>query len=85
MEISDTADVYKNLYSELEEYEKRGIRMSVDGYQASPLQIVKAHMVCEQGSYMRDYILDPQGYIESLAFVGVDKEYDYNDKNKNYN
>lgn len=82
MEISDTADVYKSLYSELEDYEKRGISMSVDGSPASPLQIVQAHMIHEQGSYMRDYILDPQGYIESLAFVGLNKEYNYNDKKR---
>ncbi len=77
MEISDTTDVYKSLYSELEDYEKRGISMSVDGYPASPLQIVQAHMIHEQGSYMRDYVLDPQGYIESLAFVELNQNYHY--------
>ncbi len=77
MEISDTTDVYKSLYSELEDYEKRGISMSVDGYPASPLQIVQAHMIHEQGNYMRDYVLDPQGYIESLAFVGLHEDYPY--------
>ena len=36
---------YTELYMELEKYEKRGIDMLLDGYQASPLQIVTAHMV----------------------------------------
>ncbi len=80
MEISNTTDVYKSLYSELEDYEKRGISMSVDGYPASPLQIVQAHMICEEGSYMRDYVLDPQGYIESLEFVGLNQNYHYLNK-----
>ena len=35
---------YTELYMELEKYEKRGIDMLLDGYQASPLQIVTAHM-----------------------------------------
>ena len=34
---------YTELYMELEKYEKRGIDMLLDGYQASPLQIVTAH------------------------------------------
>ena len=38
---------YTELYMELEKYEKRGIDMLLDGYQASPLQIVTAHMVKE--------------------------------------
>ena len=33
---------YTELYMELEKYEKRGIDMLLDGYQASPLQIVTA-------------------------------------------
>ena len=71
MEIGESAYKYKELYTELENYEKNGIRMQVDGFKASPLQIVTAHMVREEGSYMRDYILDQKGYIESLAFVNV--------------
>ena len=41
----------------------------MDGFPASPMQIVAAHMTREEGSYMRDYILDTEGYIESLSFV----------------
>ena len=28
-------------------------------------------MTREEGSYMRDYILDTEGYIESLSFVNI--------------
>ena len=52
---------YTELYMELEKYEKRGIDMLLDGYQASPLQIVTAHMVKEAGTYMRDYTMNTFG------------------------
>ena len=35
------------------------------------MQIVTAHMIKEEGTYMRDYVIDPQGRIESLAFTNV--------------
>ena len=69
MEINEKA--YQKLYEELEQYENKGIYVSMDGSPASPMQIVAAHMVKEEGSYMRDYILNTDGYIESLAFVNV--------------
>lgn len=72
METEDTAYVYKDLYAELENFEKNGVPMLIDGCKASPLQIVTAHMICEEGCYMRDYILDLKGDIESLTFVNVE-------------
>lgn len=63
--------IYRELYAELERYEKRGIDMLLDGYQASPLQIVTAYMAKEEGTYMRDYVMNQEGYIESLAFTNV--------------
>lgn len=62
---------YRDLYNEMENYEKHGVNMILDGSQASPMQIVAAHMAREQGCYMRDYIIDPNGYIESLVFVNI--------------
>ena len=56
---------------ELEKYENKGVYISMDGFPASPMQIVAAHMTREEGSYMRDYILDTEGYIESLSFVNI--------------
>ena len=60
---------YTELYMELEKYEKRGIDMLLDGYQASPLQIVTAHMVKEAGTYMRDYTMSGDGNIELLDLL----------------
>ena len=71
MEIGETAYRYRDLYTELENYERNGVCMLIDGSKASPLQIVTAHMVREEGCYMRDYILDTEGYIESLTFVNI--------------
>ncbi|MGC4018786.1 MAG: hypothetical protein QM793_05875 [Muricomes sp.] len=69
MGIGETA--YRDLYTELENYERSGISMQIDGGKASPLQIVTAHMIREEGCYMRDYILDREGYIQSLTFVNI--------------
>ncbi len=66
-------EVYRELYAELERYEKKGVDIMIDGYQASPMQIVTAHMIKEEGTYMRDYVIDPQGRIESLAFTNVNE------------
>lgn len=65
--------IYQTLFKELENYEHKGVYMSMDGIPASPLQIVAAHMTKEEGSYMRDYILDPEGYIESLSFISLNR------------
>ncbi len=69
--------VYRELYAELENYENKGIGITIDGYQASPLQIVTAYMTREEGAYMRDYVMDMEGNIESLAFTDIHA--DYND------
>lgn len=71
MEIGETAYKYRDLYVELENYEKSGVPMHLEGSPASPLQIVTAHMIKEEGCYMRDYVLNEKGYIESLIFVNI--------------
>ena len=47
---------YQDLFTELTNYERSGVRMQMNGFPASPLQIVSAHMVREERNYMRDYI-----------------------------
>ena len=63
--------VYRELYAELERYERKGVDMLLDGYQASPLQIVTAYMAKEEGTYMRDYDIDRDGCIEALRFTDI--------------
>ena len=65
--------VYKELYAELERYERKGVDILIDGYQASPLQIVTAYMAKEEGTYMRDYMINPEGNIEALAFTNINE------------
>ena len=71
MKSDETA--YQELFKELETYENKGIYISMDGIPASPMQIVTAHMAREEGSYMRDYILDTEGFIESLSFIDINR------------
>lgn len=63
--------VYRELFAELENYEQKGVDISIDGYPASPLQIVTAYMTKEEGTYMRDYILSRDGNIEALSFTDI--------------
>ncbi len=62
---------YKDLYAELEEYENSGVRMRLNNYLASPMQIVTAHMVREDSSYMRDYVWDERGHVRELTFYNI--------------
>lgn len=64
---------YKTLYEELEQYEENGIEIMMDGDPATPLQIVTAYMTKEEGTYMRDYEISPEGNIESLSFTYINE------------
>ena len=74
---------YQDLFTELTNYERSGVRMQMNGFPASPLQIVSAHMVREESNYMRDYILDEQGMIRELDFnsIGTD-HHRWNEKSR---
>lgn len=69
MKMDET--VYRDMFAELEKYEKRGIDISLDGYHASALQIVTAHMTKEEGTYMRDYDIGRDGCIAALRFTDI--------------
>ncbi len=64
---------YRDMFTELEKYEKRGINILLDGYHASALQIVTAHMIKEEGTYMRDYVISHDGSIEELGFTDINE------------
>ena len=65
---------YQELFSELTEYEKSGIRMHMDGRLASPMQIVSAHLIRETNHYMRDYVMDENGKLKELDFYEVEEK-----------
>ena len=66
-------DTYKLLFAELEKYENCGVSMTLNNNPASPMQIVTAHMVREDPTYMRDYVWDEKGHVKQLAFHDIIK------------
>lgn len=73
MEMNEGNDKsYQELFAELTRYERSGVPLQINGFPASPLQIVSAHMVREDNVYMRDYIMDENGMIQELDFYKVD-------------
>lgn len=68
-----SSNQYQELFEELSEYEQSGIQINMDGRPASPLQIVNAHMVREESTYMRDYVLDDDGHLKELSFHNLEK------------
>lgn len=64
-------NLYKNLFAELEKYEKSGVSMKLNNNPASPMQIVTAHMVKEEQAYMRDYVWDEKGHVKELTFHDI--------------
>ena len=64
---------YQELFRELSKYERSGVQINMDGRPASPLQIMNAHMVKEESTYMRDYILDDEGHLKELRFHDLNK------------
>lgn len=64
--------VYKKetsaLRSELEAYRKQGVNLWLDGQPGTPKSIAKAHMIAEEGTYMRDYVKDDSGELADLHF-----------------
>lgn len=60
-----------DLFTELSDFERNGVDISLDGWPASPMQIVKAHIMRENIVYMRDYIMNEKGDIEGISFQNV--------------
>ena len=62
----------RDMFMELTKYAKQKINLGIDGIPASPMQIVQAHLMCEDMVYMRDYELDEDGDIKALWFDKVE-------------
>lgn len=64
----------EEMYTELEDYERKGICILIDGDHVSPMQVVKAHMVKDgSASYMRDYEIDAEGRIQQISFTNINR------------
>ncbi len=69
--MGDEVDLQK-MFRELTGYEKNHVDLRIDGIPASPMQIVKAHGICEESAYMRDYVLNEKGDIKELWFTSIE-------------
>ena len=67
---SDDSELQR-LFQELEHYEQKGVRITLEGSQVSPMQIVNAYLIKESGCYMRDYVMSPIGTLEELGFDNI--------------
>lgn len=61
----------EELFTELSDFERKGVDISLDGWPASPMQIVQAHIMRENIIYMRDYIMNEKGDIKGVSFQNV--------------
>lgn len=62
---------YSELYKELELLEDYGINITLESSSATAFQVVQAHMIKEEGAYMRDYVLDDGGHLKEVQFNKV--------------
>lgn len=62
------------LRKELASYANAGIDLWIDGSPNTPKNIEKALHVAEEGTYMRDYVLDADGRLVRVAFDAVKQE-----------
>lgn len=59
------------LRKELDSYAAEGIDLWLDGSPNTPKKIEKAIRIAEEGTYMRDYVLDEDGRLVRVAFDAV--------------
>ncbi len=62
------------LRKELASYADAGIALWIDGSPNTPRKIEKAIRIAENGTYMRDYVVDEEGRLVRIAFDAVRQE-----------
>ena len=70
--MSTEKEELRDMFRELTEYEKQKVDLGINGVPASPMQIVQAHIMCEDTGSMRDYVLNEDGDIKALWFNRVE-------------
>ncbi len=58
----------EELYNELEKLEDNGIPIKLGGSYLNAKKVVEAHKICEEGTYMKDYLVDNEGKIKEVHF-----------------
>lgn len=62
------------LQHELEQYQRRGVSLNLEGRPSNPYEIVQAHLIAEECGYMRDYLQNEKGEIQKIDFDKVNKD-----------
>ena len=62
----------QKMFTELANYERKGVDITINGLSASPMQVVQAHMLRENVAYMRDYQMNEKGDIRRVDFLNVE-------------
>ncbi|MCH1981889.1 hypothetical protein MCG98_04795 [Ruminococcus sp. OA3] len=58
----------ETLLNELKAYQAQGVLLMLNGRPSTPKAIMKAHCIAEDGAYMRDYVQNEEGRVETLQF-----------------
>lgn len=72
--MNEQSIIYQEFFKELTSHERNGVKIIVDGLPASPMQVISAHMVQEENTYMRDYVVDDDGNLSELYFQRIKNE-----------
>ena len=67
----EEAGTYFSIRSELEEYKKLGIRITLEGEISSPCKVADECVFREDSNYMRDYVTDDLGRLIEIGFNKV--------------
>lgn len=59
------------LLKELKMLERKGVKITLEGYEVSPSRVINEFVVREESDYMRDYILDEHGKVIELGFFKI--------------
>ena len=67
----EEAGKYFSIRSELEEYEKLGVRITLEGEKSSPGKVADECVFREDSNYMRDYVTNEYGRVIEIGFNQV--------------
>lgn len=70
--IEEMESAREEMLALLEQMQQKGVELFVDGETALPGEIVRK-AVCEDSSYMADYVLGDTGHLEQVRFDKVTK------------
>lgn len=69
----NSKEKFPELKRELEEYERQGIELWLEGVKSTSEEVTRAHQLKEQGSYiMREYENNERGEVNKIIFEYVE-------------